>query len=264
MKIIKSLSALFVLAVILACGAVGGSAPTQELPDLQPPEGALTSYPAGALTSSPTPIPPTSTATPIPPTPTPEVQQFFTENFPEEHSENWSYFLRNGSEDKFSITSTGDGLLFELTGTGIFSYLVYEPFEYEEVRMDVTVENLGVNDNNVTLFCRYSPEGGWYEFNVYSSGLYDMFFTKPDSAGNLNYGLIAEGGSNKIKMGQAINKYSMICTKDALTVFINDVETRSVGIPSYVLENGKVGVSVSSFGQIPVKVKVKEFQISQP
>jgi hypothetical protein len=165
---------------------------------------------------------------------------------------------------KFFLSVAADGLVFELKGLGIFSYLVYNPFEYEEVRVDATVENLGVNDNNVTLFCRYSPEGGWYEFNVYSSGLYDMFFTKPDPAGNLNYGLIAEGGSNKINMGQATNKYSIICKKDSLTLFINDHETRTVGIPGYFLENGKIGISVSSFGQIPVKVKVKELQISQP
>jgi len=251
MKMIKFSLALLFLMVILACGAAS-SAPTQ-----QPP--ASTSTPA-----PPTPIPPTFTATPIPPTPTPTVQQFFTENFQGDYAENWTHFLREGDEEKFSLSSTGDGLLFELTGLGIFSYLVYEPFEYEEVRVDATVENLGVNDNNVTLFCRYSVEGGWYEFNVYSSGLYDMYFTKPDSAGNLNYGLIAEGGSNKINMGQATNKYSIICKKDLLTLFINGDETRTIGIPAYALENGKVGVSVSSFGQVPVQVKFKEVQISQP
>lgn len=256
MKIVKLLSALLFLAVILACGAVG-SAPTQ------PPAPASTSVPP--TEAPPTEILPTATETPIPPTPTPAVEQFFTETFPEEHSDNWSYFLRQGDESDFSLSSTdGGGLLFELTGTGIFSYLVYEPFEYEEVRLDATVENLGVNDNNITLFCRYSPEGGWYEFNIYSSGLYDMYFTKPDSAGNLNYGLIAEGGSNRIHMGQATNQYSIICTKKKLTLFINGDEARSVGIPSYVLSNGKVGVSVSSFGQVPVKVNVLEVIISQP
>ena len=256
MKIIKLLLALLFLMVILACGAV--SSPSIQ----QPPTSASTPVPP--TLALPTPIPPTFTATPIPPTPTPEVQQFFTENFQGEYADSWTYFLREGEEEKFSLSSTGDGLLFELTGLGIFSYLVYEPFEYEDVRLDATVENLGVNDNNVTLFCRYSVEGGWYEFNVYSSGLYDMYFTKPDSSGNLNYGLIAEGGSRNINMGQATNKYSIVCKKDSLTLFINDVETRTVGIPAYALENGKVGVSVSSFGQIPVKVVFKEVQISQP
>ena len=256
MKIVKLSLVLLFLAILSACGT-GASASTQAPP-------APTSTPIPPTSAPPTAIPPTATVTPIPLSPTPEVQQFFTEKFQEDYSKNWSYFLREGDKAKFSLSNTADGLLFELTGLGIFSYLVYQPFEYEEVRVDATVENLGVNDNNVTLFCRYSPEGGWYEFNIYSSGLYDMFFTKPDSAGNLNYGLIAEGGSNKINMGQAINKYSIICKKDSLTLFINDNETRTVGIPSYVLENGKVGISVSSFGQVPVKVKVKELQISQP
>lgn len=257
MKIKISLALLVLLLFVLACG-------TQAVPT-EPPATNTPAPPPQTNTPAPTPtesVPPTPT--PVPPTPTPEVQQFFTETFKEDYSKKWTSFLREGEADKFSLTSTGDGLLFELNGRGIFSYLVYEPFEYEEVRVDATVENIGVNDNNITLFCRYSPEGGWYEFNIYSSGLYDMFFTKPDSAGNLNYGLIAEGGSNKINMGKATNKYSIVCKKDSLTLFINDVETRSVGIPKYVLENGKVGISASSFGQFPVQVKFTEVQISQP
>lgn len=244
--IIPSVFVLFVLA----CSA-GGAIATE------PP--AATNTPA---------LPPTATIvptkTPIPASPTPKIQQFFTETFQGDSVDNWFYFLRSGEEEKFLLSAESNGLLFELTGQRIFSYVVYDAFEYEEVRVDATFENQGVNDNNITLFCRYSPEGGWYEFNIYSSGLYDMYFTKPDPAGNLNYGLIAEGGSNNINMGQAVNEYSIICKKDSLTLLINGEETRSVGTPNYVLENGKVGVSVSSFGQVPVKVLVKEVKISEP
>jgi len=256
MKAQKSIALVMLLFVVSACGT---QAVATEPPSPSPPPPPPTNTPAPTPTATLSPTP-----TPIPPTPTPEVQQFFTETFPEDYSDHWTYFLREGDEEKFSLTSTGDGLLFDLNGRGIFSYLVYEPFEYEEVRIDATVENIGVNDNNITLFCRYSPEAGWYEFNIYSSGLYDILFTKPDPAGNLNYGLIAEGGSNKINMGKATNKYSIICKKDSLSLFINDVETRTAGIPNYVLGNGKIGISASSFGQVPVQVIYKEVQISQP
>jgi hypothetical protein len=228
--------------------------------------GAIATQPPAAATDTPAP-PPTETkiptATKIPASPTPEIQEYFTETFQGDLS-HWSYFLRSGDPEKFLIEPVSDGMKFELTGKGIFSYLYYDAFDYDEVRIEAVVENQGVNDNNVTLFCMYSEEGGWYELNVYSSGLYDMYFTKPDSAGNLNYGLIAEGGSNKINMGQAVNKYSLVCKNDGFVVYINDVETRSVGLPSYVLDSGMVGVSVSSFGQVPVKVIVKEFTISKP
>jgi hypothetical protein len=244
--IILSVLTLF----ILACGAAG-NVPTQT--------PAATNTPTSPPTLTKVP-----TKTPIPQTPTPEIQQFFTEDFKGTSIENWFYFLRSGDPEKFALSAEGDGLLFELTGQRIFSYVVYDAFEYEEVRVDATVENQGVNDNNISLFCRYSEEKGWYEFNIYSSGLYDMYFTKPDSSGNLNYGLIAEGGSNNINMGQAVNEYSIVCTKDSLTLFINGEETRSVGIPNYILENGKVGVSVSSFGQVPVKVLVQQVKISKP
>ncbi len=238
---------LLVLLFILACG----STPTEA------PAPTETPGPTSTATERPT-------ATPRPATPTPEIQQYFTEDFQGASAESWAYFLRSGDPEKFFLTLEEDGLLFELTDQRIFSYVYYDAFTYEEVRIETTIENRGVNDNNITLFCMYSEEKGWYEFNIYSSGLYDMFFTKPDSAGNLNYGLIAEGGSNKINQGLAENTYAIVCDRTSLTLFINGNETRSVGLPSYVLDEGKVGVSVSSFGQVPVKVLVKEVVISKP
>ena len=77
-----------------------------------------------------------------------------------------------------------------------------------------------------------------------------------------DFSIFAE--SRSITIGQAVNEYGIICKKDSLTLFINGKEIRSVGIPSYVLENGKVGVSVSSFGQVPVKVLIQKVEISKP
>jgi hypothetical protein len=247
MKISKLFIPVLILLFIMACGV----APTE------PPAPTETPAPTSTATKRPT-------ATRIPATATPQIQQFFTEDFQGPSADQWVYFLRRGNPDQFFLSVEDDGLLFELNDEGIFSYAYYDAFTYEEVKVETTIENQGVNDNNVTLFCMYSEDKGWYEFNIYSSGLYDMYFTKPDSAGNLNYGLIAEGGSNKIKQGLAENTYAVVCDRDSLTLFINGTETRSVGLPPYVLDEGKVGVSVSSFGQVPVKVLVKQVVISEP
>lgn len=130
--------------------------------------------------------------------------------------------------------------------------------------MEAIADNRGVNDNNVTLFCRYSPESGWYEFNVFNNGLYNAYFTKPDPAGNLNYGLITEGGSNQIKQGRATNKYGLVCKKDSMSFYINDKELKTIPLPNYVPPEGKVGVSVSSYVQLPVQVLIQEVTISKP
>ena len=256
MKVIKLSLVLLFLVILSACGA-GASAPAQ-------PQSAPTSTPIPPTPAPPTPIPPTSTATPIPPSPTPEVQEFFTEKFQDGYEKNWSYFLRSGEETDFSLSVESGGLLFALTGTRIFSYLVYQPFDYEEVRVEAIADNRGVNNNNVTLFCRYSPDGGWYEFNVFNSGIYNAYFTKPDSAGNLNYGLIAEGGSNAIKQGKATNTYALVCKKDSLSFYINGDDLKTIPLPAYVPPGGKVGISVSSYGQVPVQVLVTELTITQP
>jgi hypothetical protein len=249
----------FALLFVLSCKFLTATqAPPSEAPL------AAVNTPVPTNTATPAAPVDTPTASPIPQTPTSEVQQFFTEKFQNNYDKNWSYFLRRGQDADFSLSVESDGLLFDLQGKGIFSYLYYKPFDYEEVRVEAVVENRGVNDNNVTLFCRYSPTGGWYEFNVYSSGLYDMFFTKPDSAGNLNYGKIAEGGSNRIKTGRAVNTYAIVCKRDSLSLFINGDGVKTVGLPNYVPKGGKIGISVSSFTLVPVQVLVQQVTISQP
>jgi hypothetical protein len=254
----KKIPALvFILLFVLA--ACGQKPAATEAPPVATNVPAATNMPAPTATATEIP-----TETPIPPTATPEVQQFFTEKFQDGYEKNWSYFLRSGEETDFALSVESDGLLFALTGTRIFSYLVYQPFDYEEVRVEAIADNRGVNDNNVTLFCRYSPDGGWYEFNVFNSGIYNAYFTKPDSVGNLNYGLITEGGSNAIKQGKATNTYALVCKKDSLSFYINGDSLKTIPLPAYVPPGGKVGISVSSYGQVPVQVLVTELTISQP
>lgn len=249
----KIFALVFALLFLNACGQ---GAIATETPNI--PQGVVD---MPTPTFIPTEIP---TATPIPPTATPEVQQFFTENFKEDYEKNWTHFLREGKETDISLSVENDGLLFAITGKRVFSYLVYEPFEYDEVRVEAVIENRGVNTNSLTLFCRYSPDSGWYEFNIYNSGIWNAYFTKPDSAGNLNYGLIAEGGSNAIKQGTSANTIALVCKKDSLSFYVNEKGIKTVPLPIYVPAGGKVGISVSSFNQVPVQALFSEVTISQP
>jgi hypothetical protein len=222
------------------------------------------------ILSSKTPDPnevPTKISTPTKSFPTltytPEIQQYFTEEFDNGY-ENWSYFLRRGVKDNFSLSVENGGLVFNMAAPRTYAYLVYEPVKYQDVRIDVHTQNLGISENNVTLFCRYIPGAGWYEFNISGNGLYNILFTKPDSNGNLNYGLIAEGGSNKINLGQAANEYSAVCNGKTLTLFINGVLSRTVDMPQHELSDGKVGFSVSSLDHAPVQVSLDWIRISKP
>jgi hypothetical protein len=241
---------------------------------------AVTKPPAPTATETPVP-PPTSTATPtvppsptpIPPTPTPEFEQYYTEEF-EKDLKYWPIFIVDESgyggaviakepTDKVVLSAEDGFFKFDINKTWQYVYSTYDPFEYEDVRLDARVENLGTNNNNISLICRYSPDNGWYEFNVANSGLYWILYAKirPED-GYVSYTLIAEGGSNKIKQGLEVNEYSVICKDDVLTLYINDNLTKEAKDNRLTL--GKVGISVSSFPSLPVKVNFDWVKISQP
>ncbi len=247
----------FILIVSLACGLGTpeepvAPAPVEEAAPVEPVEQVPTNTP-----------PPTE----------PVAQQFYTETF-DTNTDQWTYFLVNGTksvptfvETDFGtmFVGTDDGrLAFNLESEGQWAYVTYDAYEYDNVRLDVVVENRGVNNNNVSLICRYTPDEGWYEFNIANNGLYWIYHAIIRSDGAVIYTQLKDGGSNKIKAGKETNKYSIICNDRTLSLFINDYETNVFDENNYALRDGLVGVSVSSFNVLPVKVEVDSITISQP
>jgi hypothetical protein len=248
----------FVLLVGLACSAASSDSPSQPQP--QPQQPATQSPPQQPEAPAPTEIPPTEAL---------DAQPFFTEEF--DVNDNWTYFVVDGGSS--SITEednpgmqlyTEDSLLtFDLNDNNLWVYVTYDPYEYENVRLDARVINRGVNNNNVSLICRYT-EDGWYEFNVANNGLYWIFAAEVDSNGDVGYTEIYSGGSTKIKSGRETNEYTVICDGRTLALYINGTETRTVTESKFVFTSGQVGVSVSSFDTLPVVVDVDWVTISEP
>jgi hypothetical protein len=195
--------------------------------------------------------------TDVPPTSEPTRSRFFTEEF-EGGLGDWSYFVMNGPEDGFEVYNEGGNLVFDIEEENVYAYLSYDPETYDNVRIDARVRNLGSNNNNVTLYCRES-ERGWYEFNVANNGLYWIFLY---DANDDQYELLYNGGSTAIKTGKDVNEYTAICDGEELTLLINGVEARSV--ENSTLQEGFVGVSVSSFDFVPVLVHFEWVTVSQP
>lgn len=252
----------FILIVSLACSLGGGAeepapAPVEEEPVL--------------VEEEPTPAEPEPTVPPPPPEPV--APQFYTEEFDGDTSQ-WTYFLVDGNknvpvyvEEDFGtmFVGTDEGRLhFDLESKGQWAYVTYDAHEYENVRLDAVVENRGVNNNNVSLICRYTPDEGWYEFNIANNGLYWIFHAIIQDDDSVIYTQLADGGSNKIKPGKEINKYTIVCNNRDLRLYINDNETRVLEENRYALRDGLIGVSVSSFGTLPVKVEVDSVTISEP
>jgi len=202
--------------------------------------------------------------------PLPEAQQFYTEEF-DTNDNNWTYFVVDGAtsritkEDnpKMSVLTDNSLLTFDFNAMNLWVYVTYDSFDYDNVRLDARVTNRGVNTNNVALICRYT-EAGWYEFSIANNGLYWIYAASVDSAGKVEYGLVYNGGSDKIKSGKETNEYSIICNGPTLSLFINGTEARTVTENKYGLTSGKVGISVASFDVLPVNADLDWVTISEP
>lgn len=262
----KNLHSLYLFISImlitgLACSVLGGSTGGEE-PSVVQQEPTQQS--AATLVPPPATKIPTEIPTEAPP---PEAEAFFTEEFDE--NANWSYFAVDGStskildEDKpgMSININNSLLAIDLDTENLWVYLLYDPYLYESVRLDTSVNNRGANNNNVSLICRYT-ESGWYEFNIANNGLYWILSASVDSSGIVGYNLIYNGGSNDIKPGKGTNEYAAVCDGTTLSLFINGKEARTVTDTDY--SSGQVGVSVSSFDVLPVNVDFDWVKISEP
>lgn len=174
----------------------------------------------------------------------------------------YSLFSMSGdsNDPKMGVYSEDGALVFNLQDTYLWPYVLYDPYIYEDVRVDFEAENLGSNNNMVALVCRYDPERGWYEFNVTNSGLYDIYYY--DAISLKDYQRLYNGGSTAINMGRATNTYTITCQGNNLSLYINGVLARTVQDNN--LKEGQVGFSVSSFEDYPVIVNLNWLSVSQP
>jgi hypothetical protein len=256
--------AVIVIALIVAIFMNGRNAPAAA--------PTATSAPTKVVTPTQTPTPrvvvvtstPAPTSTTEPDTPTPEPQPFYTEEFNGDLS-NWSTFVTSGNEDRMKISTDNGKLVFDLSdpNSDLYAYAVLNTFNYTDVKMETTAANRGVNDNNVSLICRYTDRG-WYEFNIANSGLYWIYAYDSIGAVAKGYNQLYAGGSTAIKGGQDANTYVATCKGNKLSLSINGVDVRTINENQFRFDKGKIGLSVSSFQVLPVKIEFDSLKISQP
>jgi len=188
-----------------------------------------------------------------------DAPDYYVEEFDSDATtvDNWTWFLTNGDENKFDIYTENGKLVFDIGGTNIYSYFAYDPWYYENVRVDTRVENRGMNNNNVSLICR-ATDSGWYEFSIANNGLWWIY-----AYDGANYTTLANGGSNAINMGKAVNEYTMICSDTTLALYINGSEARTMKDTRFGFKSGQIGVGVSSFDVLPIVVEFDYVAISE-
>lgn len=266
------LVALLLLLTVTACGSSRGKKNTSDGNGQQPNVIIITATPqAPVVTEPPAPLPTeapvVATELPLveitePPVAGDEPLDYFVEEF-DQGLGNWSYFMvgSTAEKEKQADVFTDGGLLnIKLTGYNIYYYLLYDPFTYGDVRLDVEVQNGGVSTNSVSLVCRYDDDLGWYEFNVSSNGQWEILYY--DNVLYKGYKLIADGASLKVNTGRDTNIYTAVCQGRNLSLYINDNFVKTVEHKD--LSRGLVGLGINSFDAYPVIMKVPWFEISQP
>ena len=266
----KTLRPLFffisiLLVVGLACSG-GATPPTQAPPPTQPPPTQAPPTQAPPPTEvPPTEVPATQEATEPP---VPQAQEFFEEQFDNPLSADWDILTVTGSNDadpdKVTVEADNGNLVWNFDSEYVYYYLFYNDFDYEDVRLEVSADNLGRNNNSISLICRHDPDVGWYEFNIANNGLYDILYAEIENDGDIAYNTVANGGSNAINQGMEENEYAIECQGRELTLFINGDEVTSINESRYGLRSGQVGVSVSSFNVLPILIEMDYFEVSEP
>lgn len=251
------LAASALIAASLACGPV--AAPTATPAPTDTPAPTNTPLPPTNTPPPPatdTPVPPTATPRPTAtPTPGPGDVIYKTEF---DDATGWSSLtLQDGG--KFTAESRNGKLYVEVNSKDTYAYVFSDiDFGYSDVQIKADVETVsGPNRNNISLVCR-ATDNGWYEFNIFSGGLYNIL--RFDSG--KGWTALATGGSKAINLQKAKNNLVAICQGNQLTFIINDTKVASVRDSTYT--GGVVGVSVSTFDIAGAGVEFDRLIVSLP
>ncbi len=130
------------------------------------------------------------------------------------------------------------------------------------MRVDAQVEVRAGNDGTVGVVCRYSQTDGWYEFNIYADQTYMLMYGQWLSPGIARYTPLHRVSSEKIKVGA--NQIGLVCQGDTLTPYINNVRMQVYEENKVGLTNGNIGLTASSFADVPFIAAFDWVKVSEP
>ncbi|MDZ4160134.1 MAG: hypothetical protein U1B80_10140 [Anaerolineaceae bacterium] len=188
--------------------------------------------PTGVLPMEPTPtlmLPSPQPTSPPPPMQSPEPPRggtYFVEEF-DGSVDDWSYNILSGNEKNIVRYQEGGRMVVSLPDPGAYVYFFNESYTYGDIYVQARYENLGDNNNGVTLICRRNPKG-WYEFRVGSNGRWSVyrFDQSQKDRKRIPYTLLA-GTYSSIAINAGVNKLNNIgmkCVGNEIRLFINGEE----------------------------------------
>jgi hypothetical protein len=250
-SIMKKLLLIGCLILITAC---------QPADDAPTPVAPL--FPTATLL--PTPFPATVT-----PQPSPTVEltvtslpRLFTNEF-DSSLAGW-VILQAGSDSVPNIKSENSNLILQMDSPYTWVYAIYGAQDYKDARIDAQFENQAGSPSSIGLICRYSESDGWLEYNISTDGTYNVLYGQWLSTGIVDYLPILSASSREIQPSGASQEIGLICSGTTVSLFVNQTLIRSADVSRYELGEGKVGITVSSFENIPVTAAFDWVKVSEP
>lgn len=218
--------------------------PTSVVPSQTPPKTAT-----ATLTSTPVP-----TASEVPTV----IPMYFSEEFNTDLNA-WESFQTGGTNPPI-VNLENESLRIDFSTADTWFYAVHTAHEYSNVSISASVNGLS---GSVGLVCNYSEENGWYEFNIASDRTYSILFGQRLADGVAKYVPIANGAADILESGSLNYEIGLMCDENNLKAFINGILFRSPDITRYDLSGGKIGVTASSYKEIPAIILFNWVKVSE-
>ena len=163
----------------------------------------------------------------------------------------------------FSGATLRDGfLVFDLAEANQWAYSLYSVPDYADVTVEAQTQRRTEGDGAVGLVCRYDERKGWYEFNIHEDQTYQLLFGQWLAPGVARYTPLFQGESENI--APDANTIGLECQGNTLTPFINGIQMRRWQEQKFGLLSGQVGLSASSFQDIPFTIAFDSFKVIEP
>ena len=230
--------------------------------------------PTPVVQASPTatmPVSPTPTSVPVTdtPAPTPTIEftptalpRLFTNEF-DAPLAGWT-ILQTGNESPPAVKTEGSNLILQMDSPFTWAYAVYEVQDYDNVRVDTRFTNQAGSPASIGLVCRYSETDGWLEYNVSTDGTYNVLYGQWLANGIATYLPVLSSSSNAIQPSGTSQELSLICSGTTLSLFIDQTLIRNVDVSRFTLTGGKIGITASSYENIPIIAAFDRVSVSEP
>lgn len=192
---------------------------------------------------------PTSAPTSAPP------PLYFTDEFTTDSS--YWQFLQTGGLDAPTTSFTNDSLQINISSPDTWMIGIHTAHTYNNVFITTKANITPIGSYG--LICRYN-ENGWYEFNVYSDGTYNLLYGKQLTEGVAKYIPLSTEFSGHITPNSEIGLH---CQDNFLYLYANDNLLRKIDVTNYGLGEGQIGITASSLATSPVDINFEWVQVSE-